>query len=105
MIALDGSSEDARYVARLHAIGHAALRERLQQALTGGLSQRELARRSRISVGTLRKVLTGDSDVGLGTMLALAEGLGLSSLDGLFAKPIVTALVDTARDTASRPAM
>jgi hypothetical protein len=93
LIVMAPASDNSRYLAQLHHAVLTAIRDSLRHALERGDSQRGLATKCRISPGTLRKILAAESDVGLGTMIAIASGLGMSSLDEFFGDPAIPSLV------------
>lgn len=51
--------------------------------LRGHMARRELARRANVDEKTIRRVESGEVDPSLGTLMALARGLDLSSVEEL----------------------
>lgn len=80
---METSSGDAQYLAALTELARRTIAARIRFEM-GGLSERELARRSRISVGGLRRILHGDVDATPGALVAIAIGLQLGTVEGLF---------------------
>jgi len=78
------ASVDARYVARLNELARDAVATRLAEFVEDGISLREIARRSRVSIGAVRKIASrGTADVTVGTVIALAVGLGLGTVEAV----------------------
>jgi transcriptional regulator with XRE-family HTH domain len=68
-----------------------AVRLRESAKLQGLESTRAIARATGLSIGAIRSLLKGETDPTLGTMLAIVEGLGLSSVEELL-RPLGTSV-------------
>ncbi len=80
----ENASEDARYLARLNELARAKIVSAIRAHIrTEQMSERALARESKVSIGALRQLLRGDTDPSVGTLIALAHAMGLGSIEGL----------------------
>jgi transcriptional regulator with XRE-family HTH domain len=79
----DPRSVNARKFARPDHRELFGARLRLVAAEQGFESTRALARATGLSIGAVRTLMKGTTDPTLGTMLALVDGLGLSSVEEL----------------------
>lgn len=87
------TSDEVPPEARLSARQNARLRERLSALLKReGLSERKLADRAGVSIGAVRGVGTTVRGPTLGTLLALAKALKVSSIEELLGPSSTTLL-------------
>ena len=85
-------SPNARYVARLENTATTAVAQRLADLMDReGLSAREVSRRTRVAINTVRTVLSGERTPRLGNLVALSAGLGIT-LDQLLGETSVETL-------------
>ena len=84
--------DDERAEPRLTARQLARVAERLKELRGSAISQRELARRTGLSAGTIGQIEQGRHEPRLGTLLALRGALGLGSIEELLGPMPSTAL-------------
>lgn len=90
---LDASaSPNARYVARLNELARDAVIEHLEALKSTNVAEREIARRTRVSIGAIRRILARETeDLTVGTVIALAAGLGLGTVENLLGQRVASA--------------
>lgn len=90
--------EDQEAEPRLSARQLARVAERLKELRGSAISQRELARRTGLSPGTIGQIEQGRHEPRLGTLLALRGALGVSSIEELLGPMPSTALESVRED-------
>lgn len=83
---------------RLTARQLARVAERLKELRGSAISQRELARRTGLSAGTIGQIEQGRHEPRLGTLLALRRALGVGSIEELLGPMPSTALKEVRED-------
>ena len=83
---------------RLTARQLARVAERLKELRGSAISQRELARRTGLSAGTIGQIEQGRHEPRLGTLLALRGALGVGSIEELLGPMPSTALESVRED-------
>lgn len=73
----------ARSTARLSDAARQAVGTRARGLCEGRYTQRGLATKTGLGIGTVRELLAGSSDPTLGTLLAVAKALELGSIEQL----------------------
>jgi transcriptional regulator with XRE-family HTH domain len=93
---LEPNGEEAE--PRLTARQLAQVAERLRELRGSAISQRELARRTGLSAGTIGQIEQGRHEPRLGTLLALRGALGVGSIEELLGPMPSTALESVRED-------
>lgn len=96
MVDLEPNGEEAE--PRLTARQLAQVAERLRKLRGSAISQRELARRTGLSAGTIGQIEQGRHEPRLGTLLALRGALGVGSIEELLGPMPSTALESVRED-------